>query len=161
MQSIMKYCITCVRIALSAKQMHSTVHFGSFGSLLLEKLDFVHILLHRVWRVQSDQILFTDVTMKHEHIRQSALADLFFNSEKKVKGHPPNRPVYTMLITMFGQGGKFMEAAHYLVEMTEIRLILIFGCFDMVTDGLKSCEVHDLAKKIEQFGLVVQDDAFQ
>ncbi|KAK2660588.1 hypothetical protein Ddye_007121 [Dipteronia dyeriana] len=79
----------------------------------------------------------------------------------EVKGHPPNRPVYTRLITMCGRGGKFMEAANYLVEMTEMRLILIFGCFDMVTDGLKSCEMHGLAKKIEQFGLAVQDDAFQ
>ncbi|KAK3197894.1 hypothetical protein Dsin_021309 [Dipteronia sinensis] len=87
--------------------------------------------------------------------------EMTVNSELTVKGHPPNRPVYNMLITMCGRGGKFMEAADYLVEMTEMRLIRISWCFDMVTDGLKSCEMHDLEKKIEQFGLAVQDDAFQ
>lgn len=30
--------------------------------------------------VQSDQIIFTDVAMKNEHIRRSALADLFLDS---------------------------------------------------------------------------------
>ncbi|KAF2287476.1 hypothetical protein GH714_000810 [Hevea brasiliensis] len=38
-----------------------------------------------------------------------------FFGEMKVKGHPPNRPVYTMLITMCGRGGRYAEAANYLV----------------------------------------------
>ncbi|XP_015882041.3 pentatricopeptide repeat-containing protein At5g18390, mitochondrial [Ziziphus jujuba] len=75
---------------------------------------------------------------------------LCFFSEMKVKGHPPNRPVYTMLITMCGRGGRFVEAANYLMEMTELGLTPISRCFDLVTDGLKNCGKHDLAKKIEQ-----------
>ncbi|KAF5735263.1 Pentatricopeptide repeat (PPR) superfamily protein [Tripterygium wilfordii] len=74
---------------------------------------------------------------------------LSFFGEMKVKGHPPNRPVYTMLITMCGRGGRFIDAANYLVEMTEMGLTPISRCFDMVTDGLKNCGKHDLAKKIE------------
>ncbi|KAM7250007.1 hypothetical protein ACFE04_021890 [Oxalis oulophora] len=34
--------------------------------------------------------------------------------DMKVKGHPPNQSVYTMLITMCGRGGKFVEATNYL-----------------------------------------------
>ncbi|KAM1752784.1 hypothetical protein ACFX11_010720 [Malus domestica] len=68
----------------------------------------------------------------------------------KVKGHPPNRPVYTMLITMTGCGGRFVEAANYLVEMTEMGLMPTSRCFDLVTDGLKNCGKHDMAKRIEQ-----------
>lgn len=30
--------------------------------------------------LQPDQIIFTDVAMKHEHIRRSALADLFLDT---------------------------------------------------------------------------------
>ncbi|KAK2637948.1 hypothetical protein Ddye_025743 [Dipteronia dyeriana] len=83
--------------------------------------------------------------------RRGQFDDAFcFFSEMKVKGHPPNRPVYTMLITMSGRGGKFVEAANYLTEMTEIGLTPISRCFDMVTDGLKNCGKHDLAKKMEQ-----------
>ncbi|GMJ11256.1 hypothetical protein like AT5G18390 [Hibiscus trionum] len=73
-----------------------------------------------------------------------------FFGEMKIKGHSPNRPVYTMLITMCGRGGRFVEAANYLVEMTELGLAPISRCFDMVTDGLKNCGKHDLAKRIEQ-----------
>jgi pentatricopeptide repeat protein len=77
--------------------------------------------------------------------------DVFcFFSDMKVKGHPPNRPVYTMLITMCGRGGRFVEAANYLVEMTEFGLTPISRCFDLVTDGLKNCGKHDLARRIEQ-----------
>ncbi|EXB93122.1 hypothetical protein L484_024459 [Morus notabilis] len=75
---------------------------------------------------------------------------LCFFGEMKVKGHPPNRPVYTMLITMCGRGGRFVDAANYLVEMTEIGLTPISRCFDLVTDGLKNCGKHDLARRIEQ-----------
>ncbi|CAA0826569.1 Pentatricopeptide repeat-containing protein -mitochondrial [Striga hermonthica] len=73
-----------------------------------------------------------------------------FFSDMKVKGHPPNRPVYTMLIRMCGRGGRFVEAANYLVEMTEFGLVPMSQSFDMVTDGLKHCGKHDLAKRIEQ-----------
>ncbi|TYJ34541.1 hypothetical protein E1A91_A05G175900v1 [Gossypium mustelinum] len=70
--------------------------------------------------------------------RKGQFNDAFsFFGEIKIKGHAPNRPVYTMLITMCGRGGRFVEAANYL-------------CFDMVTDGLKNCGKHDLAKRIEQ-----------
>ncbi|XP_050261405.1 pentatricopeptide repeat-containing protein At5g18390, mitochondrial [Quercus robur] len=83
--------------------------------------------------------------------RRGQFDDAFcFFSEMKVKGHAPNRPVYTMLITMCGRGGKFVEAANYLVEMTEFGLTPISRCFDMVTDGLKNCGKHDLARRIEQ-----------
>ncbi|KAE8677019.1 Pentatricopeptide repeat-containing protein [Hibiscus syriacus] len=83
--------------------------------------------------------------------RKGQFDDAFsFFSEMKIKGHSPNRPVYTMLITMCGRGGRFVEAANYLVEMTELGLAPISRCFDMVTDGLKNCGKHDLAKRIEQ-----------
>ncbi|TXG66174.1 hypothetical protein EZV62_007449 [Acer yangbiense] len=91
--------------------------------------------------------------------RRGQFDDAFcFFSEMKVKGHPPNRPVYTMLITMSGRGGKFVEAANYLTEMTEIGLTPISRCFDMVTDGLKNCGKHDLAKKIEQLEVSLRRD---
>ncbi|KMT13865.1 hypothetical protein BVRB_4g077070 [Beta vulgaris subsp. vulgaris] len=73
-----------------------------------------------------------------------------FFSDMKVRGHPPNRPVYTMLIRMSARGGRFVEAANYLVEMTEMNLPPLSRSFDMVTDGLKNCGKHDLAKRIEQ-----------
>ncbi|XP_002522032.2 pentatricopeptide repeat-containing protein At5g18390, mitochondrial [Ricinus communis] len=88
--------------------------------------------------------------------RRGQFDDAFcFFGEMKVKGHPPNRPVYTMLITMCGRGGKYVEAANYLVEMTEMGLTPISRCFDMVTDGLKNCGKHDLAKRIEQLEVSV------
>lgn len=83
--------------------------------------------------------------------RKGQFDDAFcFFGEMKVKGHPPNRPVYTMLITMCGRGGRFVEAANYLLEMTELGLTPISRCFDLVTDGLKNCGKHDLAKRVEQ-----------
>ncbi|CDY51230.1 BnaA03g07080D [Brassica napus] len=83
--------------------------------------------------------------------RNGMFDDAFsFFSDMKVKAHPPNRPVYTMLITMCGRGGKFVDAANYLVEMTEVGLVPISRCFDMVTDGLKNSGKHDLAMRIEQ-----------
>lgn len=89
--------------------------------------------------------------------RRGLFDDAFcFFSDMKVKGHPPNRPVYTMLITMCGRGGKFVEAANYLVEMTELGLTPISRCFDMVTDGLKNCGKHDLARRIEQLEVNIQ-----
>uniref|UniRef100_A0A2P2IVH5 Pentatricopeptide repeat-containing protein n=1 Tax=Rhizophora mucronata TaxID=61149 RepID=A0A2P2IVH5_RHIMU len=83
---------------------------------------------------------------------------LCFFSEMKVKAHPPNRPVYTMLITMCGRGGRYLDAANYLVEMTEMGLTPISRCFDMVTDGLKNCGKHDLARKIEQLEVSLHGD---
>ncbi|KAK9201163.1 hypothetical protein WN944_016364 [Citrus x changshan-huyou] len=74
-----------------------------------------------------------------------------FFSEMKIKTHPPNRPVYAMFITMCGRGGRFVEAANYLVEMTEMGLTPISRYFDFATDGLKNCRKHDLAEKIEQW----------
>ncbi|XP_057963181.1 pentatricopeptide repeat-containing protein At5g18390, mitochondrial [Malania oleifera] len=86
---------------------------------------------------------------------QFADASCFFN-DMKVKGHPANRPVYTMLITMCGRGGRFIDAANYLVEMTRLNLLPLPRCFDMVTDGLKNCGKHDLAKKIEQLEVSIR-----
>ncbi|KAK9673265.1 hypothetical protein RND81_12G156600 [Saponaria officinalis] len=83
--------------------------------------------------------------------RNGQFNDAFsFFSDMKVKGHPPNRPVYTMLIRMCVRGGRFVEAANYLVEMTEFNLPPMSKSFDMVTDGLKNCGKHDLAKRIER-----------
>ncbi|KAG6393987.1 hypothetical protein SASPL_144563 [Salvia splendens] len=83
--------------------------------------------------------------------RNGQFDDAFsFFSDMKVKGHPPNRPVYTMLIKMCGRAGRFVEAANYLVEMTELDLLPMPQSFDMVSDGLKNCGKHDLAKRIEQ-----------
>lgn len=79
-----------------------------------------------------------------------------FFSEMKLKGHPPNRPVYTMLITMCGRGGRYVEAANYLAEMTEFGFTPISRCFDMVTDGLRSCGKHDLAEKMMQLEVSLQ-----
>nr|GMD41402.1 pentatricopeptide repeat-containing protein At5g18390, mitochondrial [Ipomoea batatas] len=81
----------------------------------------------------------------------------FFSDVKvKVKGHPPNRPVYTMLVKMCCRGGRFVEAANYLVEMTEVNLLPMSQSFDMVTDGLKHCGKHDLAKRIEQLEISIR-----
>ncbi|XP_027347163.1 pentatricopeptide repeat-containing protein At5g18390, mitochondrial [Abrus precatorius] len=83
--------------------------------------------------------------------RRGQFDDAFcFFGDMKAKGHPPNRPLYTMLITMCGRAGKFVEAANYLFEMTETGLVPITRCFDMVTDGLKNCGKHDLAKRVQQ-----------
>ncbi|PIN10832.1 hypothetical protein CDL12_16579 [Handroanthus impetiginosus] len=83
--------------------------------------------------------------------RRGQFDDAFsFFADMKVKGHPPNRPLYTMLIKMCGRGGRFVEAANYLVEMTELNLLPMPQSFDMVTDGLKNCGKHDLAKRMEQ-----------
>ncbi|XP_058216386.1 pentatricopeptide repeat-containing protein At5g18390, mitochondrial-like isoform X1 [Rhododendron vialii] len=83
--------------------------------------------------------------------RKGQFDDAFcFFSDMKVKGGSPNRPIYTMLITWCGRGGRFLEAANYLMEMTEFNLSPMSRTFDMVTDGLKNCGKHDLAKKIEQ-----------
>ncbi|PON45993.1 Tetratricopeptide-like helical domain containing protein [Parasponia andersonii] len=81
---------------------------------------------------------------------------LCFFGEMKVKGHPPNRPVYTMLITMCGRGGRYVDAANFLMEMTELGLTPISRCFDLVTDGLKNCGKHDLARRIEQLEVSVR-----
>ncbi|GLT29306.1 hypothetical protein SLA2020_041800 [Shorea laevis] len=90
--------------------------------------------------------------------RKGQFDDAFsFFGEMKVKGRAPNRPVYTMLITMCGRGGRFVEAANYLVEMTEFGLVPISRCFDMVTDGLKNCGKHDLAKRIEWLEISLRD----
>ncbi|KAL8460308.1 hypothetical protein ACS0TY_032016 [Phlomoides rotata] len=84
--------------------------------------------------------------------RRGQFDDAFsFFVDMKVKGHPPNRPLYTMLIKMCARGGRFVDAANYLMEMTESNLSPMSQSFDMVTDGLKHCGKHDLAKRIEQF----------
>lgn len=89
--------------------------------------------------------------------RKGLFDDAFsFFSDMKIKGHPPNRPVYIMLIKMCVRGGRFIEAANYLVEMTELNLLPISRNFDMVTDGLKNCGKHDLAKRIEQLELSIR-----
>ncbi|GMI84509.1 hypothetical protein like AT5G18390 [Hibiscus trionum] len=95
---------------------------------------------------------------KTEELQKTGQFDDAFSffGEMKIKGHSPNRPVYTMLITMCGRGGRFVEAANYLVEMTELGLAPISRCFDMVTDGLKNCGKHDLAKRIEQLEVSLQ-----
>ncbi|KAL6546671.1 hypothetical protein OROMI_022392 [Orobanche minor] len=83
--------------------------------------------------------------------RRGQFDDAFsFFGDMKIKGHQPNRPLYTMLIKMCVRGGRFVEAANYLVEMTELNLLPMSQSFDMVTDGLKQCGKHDLAKRIEQ-----------
>ena len=53
---------------------------------------------------------------------------------------------------MVGPGGRFVEAAIYLIEMTEWGLLPVSQCFDLVTDGLKNCRKHILARRIEQIG---------
>ncbi|KAK4749581.1 hypothetical protein SAY87_027030 [Trapa incisa] len=70
----------------------------------------------------------------------------------KVKRHPPNKLVCTMLISVCGRGGRYIAVPNYLVEMTEFGMVPISRCFDMVVDGLKNCGKHDFAKKIEQLG---------
>ncbi|KAK9080322.1 hypothetical protein SSX86_000080 [Deinandra increscens subsp. villosa] len=83
--------------------------------------------------------------------RNGMFDDAFsFFSDMKLKGHPPNRPIYTMLLKMCARGGRYIEAANYLIEMTEFKLSPMSRHFDMVTDGLKNCGKHDLAKRIEQ-----------
>jgi pentatricopeptide repeat protein len=79
-----------------------------------------------------------------------------FFADMKAKGHPPNRPLYTMLITMCGRGGRFVDAANYLFEMTEIGFVPISRCFDMVTDGLKNAGKHDLAKRVQQLEISIR-----
>ncbi|KAL2343794.1 hypothetical protein Fmac_005079 [Flemingia macrophylla] len=79
-----------------------------------------------------------------------------FFGDMKAKAHPPNRPLYTMLITMCGRAGKFLEAANYIFEMTEMGLVPISRCFDMVTDGLKNSGKHDLAKRVQELEVSIR-----
>ncbi|KAH1050084.1 hypothetical protein GYH30_020517 [Glycine max] len=79
-----------------------------------------------------------------------------FFGDMKAKAHPPNRPLYTMLITMCGRAGKFVEVANYIFEMTEMGLVPISRCFDMVTDGLKNCGKHDLAGKVQEWEVSIR-----
>ncbi|KAK9903165.1 hypothetical protein M0R45_001176 [Rubus argutus] len=72
-------------------------------------------------------------------------------------GIPQIGRCYTMLITMSGRGGRFVEAANYLMEMTEFGLMPISRCFDLVTDGLKNNGKHDLARRIEQLEVSLRD----
>ncbi|KAF5749204.1 pentatricopeptide repeat-containing protein [Tripterygium wilfordii] len=58
---------------------------------------------------------------------------------------------------MCGRGGRFIDAANYLVEMTEMGLTLVSRCFDMVTNGLKNCAKHDLAKKMEHLEINLRE----
>lgn len=56
------------------------------GEKNLEKLSFLVLITGEFSSdaisqgVQADQIIFTDVAMKNEHIRRSALADLFLDT---------------------------------------------------------------------------------
>lgn len=50
---------------------------------------------------------------------------------------------------MAGRGVWFVEAAIYLMEM-KLGLMLVSRCFVLVTDGLKNCGKHILARRIEQ-----------
>lgn len=89
--------------------------------------------------------------------RRGQFDDAFcFFGDMKAKAHPPNRPLYTMLITMCGRAGKFVEVANYIFEMTEMGLVPISRCFDMVTDGLKNCGKHDLAGKVQEWEVSIR-----
>ncbi|KAH1133940.1 hypothetical protein AAZX31_05G108500 [Glycine max] len=89
--------------------------------------------------------------------RRGQFDDAFcFFGDMKAKAHPPNRPLYTMLITMCGRAGKFVEAANYIFEMTEMGLVPISRCFDMVTDGLKNCGKHDLARRVQELEVSIR-----
>lgn len=76
--------------------------------------------------------------------------------DMKMKGHPPNRPTYTMLIRLFVRGGRYVQAADYLTEMAQLKLLPTPQTFDIVTDGLKNCGKLDVAKRIEQLEISLQ-----
>ena len=57
---------------------------------------------------------------------------------------------------MCGRAGKFVEVANYIFEMTEMGLVPISRCFDMVTDGLKNCGKHDLAGKVQEWEVSIR-----
>ena len=52
--------------------------------------------------VQPDQIIFTDVAMKNEHIRRSSLADLFLDTyiNNNVFSFPDYLPCSLLIVTM-------------------------------------------------------------
>ncbi|KAG2300201.1 hypothetical protein Bca4012_011792 [Brassica carinata] len=51
--------------------------------------------------------------------RNEMFDDAFsFFSDMKVKAHPLNRPVYTMMIIMCYHGGRFVDGASYLVPIS-------------------------------------------
>ncbi|KAL4566383.1 hypothetical protein LXL04_030498 [Taraxacum kok-saghyz] len=90
--------------------------------------------------------------------RNGKFDDAFsFFSDMKVKGHPPNRPVYSMVLKMCVRGGRYIEAGNYLMEMIEFKLSPMSRHFDMVTDGLKNCGKHDMAKRIEQLEISIRE----
>lgn len=76
-----------------------------------------------------------------------------FFSDMKVRGHLPNRPLYVMMIRMCTRGGRVVDAANYLVEMTEMGLPPNGQIFDMVVGGLKQCGKYELAKRMEDLEL--------
>jgi hypothetical protein len=60
--------------------MHANMH--GIHSLLSQ---LILVCLDAAQRgVQPDQIIFTDVAMKHEHIRRSSLADLFLDTYNSI-----------------------------------------------------------------------------
>jgi len=58
--------------------------------------------------------------------------------------------VYVMLVKMCVRGGRFVEAANYLVEMSEAGFTPRAPTFNVVVDGLRHCGKHDLARRLEQ-----------
>jgi pentatricopeptide repeat protein len=55
-----------------------------------------------------------------------------------------------MLVKMCVRGGRFVEAANYLVEMIEAGFTPRAPTFSAVVDGLRHCGKHDLARRLEQ-----------
>ncbi|KAK8967023.1 hypothetical protein KSP40_PGU003968 [Platanthera guangdongensis] len=77
-------------------------------------------------------------------------SDVVFFGDMLERGHPPNRPAYSMLVKMCVRGGRVVEAANFLVEMSEMGLVPMSNSVDMVVEVSKHCGKHDLARRMEQ-----------
>ncbi|XP_057477863.1 pentatricopeptide repeat-containing protein At5g18390, mitochondrial [Actinidia eriantha] len=146
----------CVDLYHSVSRLGLCLNIESYKIMItaaskVEKVDEAFRVLYRCMEDGQKPFPSLYAPILKALCRRGQFDDAFcFFSDMKVKGHAPNRPVYTMLIRMCGRGGRFVQAANYLVEMTELNLAPLSRTFDMVTDGLKNCGKHDLAKKIEE-----------
>jgi pentatricopeptide repeat protein len=55
-----------------------------------------------------------------------------------------------MLVKMCVRGGRFLDAANYLLEMSEAGFAPRAPTFNAVVDGLRHLGKHDIARRMEQ-----------
>ncbi|KAF2287501.1 hypothetical protein GH714_000959 [Hevea brasiliensis] len=98
--------------------------------------------------LQPEQIIFTDVAMKHEHIRRSALADLFLDTRIIRKGLVPDKRTYMVLVNGWCSSGKLREAQQFLEEMINKGFNPSVRRRDLVIEGLLNAGYLESVKKM-------------